>query len=395
MAVPTLAAFRRALAGTPMAAEAGAIYQAALRGGINPAFVAGLASAESSFGAAGYAVGSKNPFGLGVHLGWKFPTYAEATTRLAKTLKGLSYPKLYQQRGLAGIISQYTPASDGNDEGAHARNIIAGGRRTGGDASRVYVKAGQGVPGGAGMAGTGTPAPAAGGGNPMGTGALNGYSIGPEVLEKIMAYMNSARVSIQEGRGKDVLTPEGHQGVMTEILGSLPTASSLAAPTGTPDVTGFPSPITGSAGASPLANIDSLGIGFGGVDSRRITRGGAGGTWGGSMPRALAFLEAAQRFGYKPNTSGRWLSQKRGRVHTASGGVSDHYIGSANSYGLDLGVPNTTEGDKLMRQLSGWFGVPYKGGKWLNVNRDGYRYQIGWRTPGHFDHIHVGVKKLT
>ena len=28
------------------------------------------------------------------------------------------------------------------------------------------------------------------------------------------------------------------------------------------------------------------------------------------------------------------------------------------------------------------------------VKKDGYRYQFGWRVPGHYDHIHVGVKKL-
>ena len=122
-----------------MAGEARGIYNAALRGGLNPAFVAGLASAESTYGSKGYAVGTKNPYGLGVHLGWKFKNYSEATSRLAKTLGGLGYPALYQRGGLAGVVSQYTPASDGNDESAHARNIIAGGRRAGGDASRVYV----------------------------------------------------------------------------------------------------------------------------------------------------------------------------------------------------------------------------------------------------------------
>jgi len=69
-----------------MARESDAIYNAAVRGGINPAFVAGLAAAESSYGTAGYARGTYNPFGLGVHLGWRFPNYASATSKLAKTL---------------------------------------------------------------------------------------------------------------------------------------------------------------------------------------------------------------------------------------------------------------------------------------------------------------------
>jgi murein DD-endopeptidase MepM/ murein hydrolase activator NlpD len=137
--IPTFEQFRRSLAGTPMSGEAQGIYNAALRGGINPAFVAGLASAESGYGKEGYAVGKNNPFGLGVHLGWRFKNYTEATKKLAKTLNSLRYPELYKQRGLAGIISQYTPASDGNDESAHARNIISAGRRTGGNPSKVYT----------------------------------------------------------------------------------------------------------------------------------------------------------------------------------------------------------------------------------------------------------------
>jgi len=143
--IPSFDQFRRSLAGSPMSGEARGIYNAALRGGLNPAFVAGLASAESTYGSKGYAVGTKNPYGLGVHLGWKFKNYSEATSKLAKTLSGLGYPSLYQRGGLAGIVSQYTPASDDNDESAHARNIIAGGRRAGGDASRVYAS-GQAVP---------------------------------------------------------------------------------------------------------------------------------------------------------------------------------------------------------------------------------------------------------
>jgi hypothetical protein len=138
--IPTFAQFKRSLAGTPMSGEARGIYNAALRGNLNPAFVSGLASAESSYGTKGYARGRYNPYGLGVHLGWKFKNYSEATSRLAKTLSGLGYPSLYQRGGLSGVISQYTPASDGNDESAHARNIIAAGRRAGGDASRVYTR---------------------------------------------------------------------------------------------------------------------------------------------------------------------------------------------------------------------------------------------------------------
>jgi len=139
MAIPTRQQFAQALSGSPMQGEADAIYDAAVQGGINPAFVAGLASAESSFGSACYARGTNNPYGLGVHLGWKFNNYADATRRLGETLNDSAYRNLYNTGGLGGVVSRYTPRSDGNNEQQHAANIRNGGGRTGGDASQVYL----------------------------------------------------------------------------------------------------------------------------------------------------------------------------------------------------------------------------------------------------------------
>lgn len=140
--IPTYEQFRRSLAGTPMAGEARGIYNAALKGGINPALVAGIAGAESGFGAKGYAVGRNNPYGL---MGFRFKNYSQATTKLADTLKSrsLGYPQAYGKSGLRGIIGIYTPygAANGpnNDPSAHTRNIINIGRSTGGDPSQVYA----------------------------------------------------------------------------------------------------------------------------------------------------------------------------------------------------------------------------------------------------------------
>lgn len=122
-----------------MQREADAIYDAAVQGGINPAFVAGLASAESSYGSAGYARGTNNPYGLGVHLGWKFNNYADATRKLGETLNDSAYRNLYNTGGLGGVVSRYSPRSDGNNEQQHATNIRTGGGRAGGDASQVYL----------------------------------------------------------------------------------------------------------------------------------------------------------------------------------------------------------------------------------------------------------------
>lgn len=131
-----------------MAREARGIYDAALRGGINPALVVGIAGAESSFGSRGYAVGRNNPFGL---MGFSFKNYSQATTKLAQTLKSksLGYPQAYGKSGLRGIIGIYTPYGaangPGNDPSAHTQNIINIGRKSGGDPSQVYI-GGRNVP---------------------------------------------------------------------------------------------------------------------------------------------------------------------------------------------------------------------------------------------------------
>jgi hypothetical protein len=110
-----------------------------------------------------------------------------------------------------------------------------------------------------------------------------------------------------------------------------------------------------------------------------------GGKWAGAEAPALAIA----RFSGLPITS-----QKRSRKHTASGGVSDHWTGSTSSYAVDLGTSGAA-GDRAFAKIMAGLGHPnLKPGQWHNINIGGYRYQIGWRTSGHFDHIHVGVKKL-
>ncbi len=134
----------------------------------------------------------------------------------------------------------------------------------------------------------------------------------------------------------------------------------------------------------------TFGLPTGTANSGKVSPGGAGGDWDGSMQRALAFGKIANEFIGKNIIS----SQKRTRVNTASGNVSDHYDGQDSTYAVDLAC-NVETGDKLLAHLMQWFGHPeYTGGTWFNVVKDGYRYQIGWRVKGHFDHIHVGVKKV-
>lgn len=133
----------------------------------------------------------------------------------------------------------------------------------------------------------------------------------------------------------------------------------------------------------------TFGLPTGPVDSGKVSFGGVGGDWDGSMQRALAFAKIANEFMGKNVVS----SQKRSKVKTASGQVSDHYTGQDSTYAIDLACDEKT-GDALLAHLMEWFGEPqYKGGEWANFTKDGYRYQIGWRVKDHFDHIHIGVKK--
>lgn len=110
-----------------------------------------------------------------------------------------------------------------------------------------------------------------------------------------------------------------------------------------------------------------------------------GGGWGGAEAPALAIA----RLSGLPITS-----QKRDRQMTASGNVSDHWTGSRQSYAVDLGATGS-KGDRAFNRIVTALGYPnLQPGQWHNLTIGGYRYQIGWRTPGHFDHIHVGVKKV-
>jgi hypothetical protein len=84
---------------------------------------------------------------------------------------------------------------------------------------------------------------------------------------------------------------------------------------------------------------------------------------------------------------------------TASGGISDHWTGSRTSYAYDLsnGSAPTPQMDKAATQIAAALGVPNWHGGVLNVNKGGYRYQVLYRTHvggNHFNHVHVGVRKL-
>jgi len=125
--------------------------------------------------------------------------------------------------------------------------------------------------------------------------------------------------------------------------------------------------------------------------------GGQGGNWGGSLPKLISILPP-----------GNWYagSQKRGKVNTKSGGMSDHYSGNIAAYACDFGLNSTFKGNKAAatkfcidvannagQNITSW--SPYVGSHLSFNTGDGYRIQIIWQSNvggNHYDHVHLGVK---
>jgi len=143
-----------------------------------------------------------------------------------------------------------------------------------------------------------------------------------------------------------------------------------------------------------INETNTYGFEQGSVDSGKVVFGGKNNNWGGSMERALEIASFAKKCSGKKNVIS---SQKRSRVKTASGNVSDHYEGNLSAYAVDIPARGE-KGDALLKCIMSEFNngsnSSYTGNKWLNVTVDGYRYQFGWRVKNHYDHIHVGVKKV-
>lgn len=143
--------------------------------------------------------------------------------------------------------------------------------------------------------------------------------------------------------------------------------------------------------------LSSDGIPISGGETYGLTdtlKGGIGGNWGGSMGRALWFAKIANEYMGENIVS----SQKRDKMMTADDNVSDHYKDKDDSYAVDLKVSGA-KGDELLKHIMSLFANgdydDYVGGKWFNKTIDGYRYQIGWKSDSdHYNHIHVGVRKI-
>lgn len=120
-----------------------------------------------------------------------------------------------------------------------------------------------------------------------------------------------------------------------------------------------------------------------------------GGDWGGSKNIAHQLAQLGLGSGLSV------MSEKRDRQSTASGGVSDHWTGSKNSYAYDLsnGSSPTKEMDAAARKILQRLGVNWDGKSAIVVSKviGNHRVQVLYRTNvggNHFNHVHVGVRKL-
>lgn len=137
------------------------------------------------------------------------------------------------------------------------------------------------------------------------------------------------------------------------------------------------------------------------LNPRRGNTGGGGsapkpgGGWAGTQAPVEAFAALAKQNGLSV------MSAKRDRQNTSSGGRSDHWIGSKDSYAMDLsnGSSPTPQMDRtasqIVRQLGGPKNWGVRGGV-FNTTVGGIRYQVIYRSNvggNHFNHVHVGARR--
>lgn len=358
--------------GNPLAQAGGAQTLLRATGGnlAGAAFLAALARKESSFGATAGKF-RNNFWGWGVHLSPSVNTSPTVEEGARKVWTGLQ-SGLYKGAGLttpSAIIQRYAPPSE-NNTGLYQSQVNQWFTQLG-LSPTTNIFSGATVPvTPSGPTGTGTTRPPTAGFTPSG-----GVSLTPRTQRAIQNYIVQSQRDVQAGRA-----PRDPFGLVSRLASERGVAAP--APAGRP---GVHSQSDGhDHGPGFAVDGDYSGYTAGPVDSGKAYAGGDGGNWGGSMPLALAL---ARSVGATPS------SQKRSRRLTASGNPSDHWAGSTRSYATDLPTSGAA-GDALLKKLSTSLGVPLRAGIWNNVNIGGYRYQIGWKTSGHFDHIHVGVKKL-
>lgn len=92
-----------------------------------------------------------------------------------------------------------------------------------------------------------------------------------------------------------------------------------------------------------------------------------------------------------------YVSETWGR--TTGGTNSDHHASRTDSWALDVavrGVEHPTAATEMAaKRIATALGEPGWTGGDLRTTIGGYRIQLLWKVAGHFNHVHVGVRKVT
>ncbi len=112
----------------------------------------------------------------------------------------------------------------------------------------------------------------------------------------------------------------------------------------------------------------------------------------GGTEGLAVFLAAVALYENRP----LYLSDTWGR--TTGSDKSDHHVAQTDSWACDvavLGVQAPTPATELAaKRVAAALGVPDWTGGDLQKTVKGYRFQILWKVPGHFNHVHIGVRKV-
>lgn len=120
----------------------------------------------------------------------------------------------------------------------------------------------------------------------------------------------------------------------------------------------------------------------------------AGKGWGGSEGVADTAKRIARRMGI-PVTS-----QKRNYAQTIAVGSStssDHYTGNTTAFAVDFGVSGS-RGTTLARRICSAYKISTGligtfNGQIIRASGKSYRIQLLWQVAGHYDHVHIGIRR--
>lgn len=91
-----------------------------------------------------------------------------------------------------------------------------------------------------------------------------------------------------------------------------------------------------------------------------------------------------------------YISEQWGR--TTGGEQSDHHIARTDSWAADLAVRGiqvpTPATELAAKRVAAALGEPNWEGGDLQKTINGYRFQVLFKVAGHFNHVHVGVRKI-